>query len=219
MDRRGFTGLSLASLAWPLISRPAAAQVPAPSADEIAAKVASAYASFHAYRARFTQRFGSYPKASHAKGSVVFQRPGLADWSYDRGNRVVSDGQTTRVYEHESKQMFVLAASRTHYAAALSFLQGPGSFSHSTVSFPAQSPLRFKGGHVLRLVPVQSTTAYKHLIWYVDAQTSHVRRVLLIDHRGNRNRFDFERPVQNPKLKRGTFAFTPPAGTRIIEAP
>ena len=43
-----------------------------------------------------------------------------------------------------------------------------------------------------------------------------MRRVLLLDAQGNRNRFDFLNPEINTKTPGGEFNFTPPPGTQVI---
>jgi outer membrane lipoprotein carrier protein len=54
------------------------------------------------------------------------------------------------------------------------------------------------------------------MILYVDAATAQVRRVLLVDAQGNRNRFDFSSPTVNTKVEPTEFTFAPPSGTQII---
>ena len=44
---------------------------------------------------------------------------------------------------------------------------------------------------MLEGVPKEATPAYQKILLYVDANTYQVRRVLLLDAQGNRNRFDF----------------------------
>ena len=55
------------------------------------------------------------------------------------------------------------------------------------------------------------------LLPYVDAQTNQVRRALILDAQGNRNRFDFETPAVNLPVQNGEFDFVPPPGTKIIK--
>jgi outer membrane lipoprotein carrier protein len=50
----------------------------------------------------------------------------------------------------------------------------------------------------------------------VDASTSQVRRVMVIDGQGNRNRFDFINPHVNEPVSAAQFKLVPPAGTSII---
>jgi outer membrane lipoprotein carrier protein len=44
-----------------------------------------------------------------------------------------------------------------------------------------------------------------------------VRRVLLLDAQGNKNRFDFKTPEVNKKAPAGEFDFKPPPGTQVIK--
>ena len=77
--------------------------------------------------------------------------------------------------------------------------------------------MKFPGGIVLVGTPKQPTPAYSKVLFYVDQATSQVRRVMIIDGQGNRNRFDFEAPKVNAAgRRRSIFKFTPPAGTSII---
>ena len=46
--------------------------------------------------------------------------------------------------------------------------------------------------------------------------THQVRRVLVLDAQGNRNRFDFKSPQLNVKIPKKEFKFKPPKGTNII---
>jgi outer membrane lipoprotein carrier protein len=52
---------------------------------------------------------------------------------------------------------------------------------------------------------------------FVDAQTSQVRRVILLDAQGNRNQFTFDHPVVNVPVKEGEFTFAPPPGTTVVK--
>ena len=57
--------------------------------------------------------------------------------------------------------------------------------------------MKFPGGYVLVGTPKQPTPAYSKVLFYVDTATSQVRRVMVIDGQGNRNRFDFVSPRVN----------------------
>ena len=60
--------------------------------------------------------------------------------------------------------------------------------------------------------PKSATPAYQKILLYVDAGTYQVRRVLMLDAQGNRNRFDFVKPEVNVKPPPGEFEFKPPPG-------
>ena len=46
-------------------------------------------------------------------------------------------------------------------------------------------------------MPKEATPAYQKVLLYIDSATSQVRRVLILDAQGNRNRFDFNNPLVN----------------------
>ena len=65
--------------------------------------------------------------------------------------------------------------------------------------------------------PKTPTPAYTKVLFYVDAQTSQVLRVLILDGQQNRNRFDFANAQVNTAIDASKFTFSPPAGTTIIK--
>jgi outer membrane lipoprotein-sorting protein len=74
---------------------------------------------------------------------------------------------------------------------------------------------------VTKVASVEGVDEYRlanglQVLLYVDAGTSQVRRVLILDAQGNRNRFDFNTPLVNTPIPSGEFTFTPPEGTQIV---
>ncbi len=196
---------------------PSAAEV---SAEDIATRVQTFYDKTKTFRAGFKQtyfiRATGIEKKSH--GDVLFAKPGKMSWRYkNNGNRVTSDGHSIRVYEQENKQMFESDMGKSAYPAALSFLVGEGKLQQSFILRKLDArQMKFEGGFVLEAKPKESTPAYQAMILYVDATTAQVRRVLLVDAQGNRNRFDFSTPTVNAKVEPTEFTFVPPSGTQII---
>ena len=202
---------------------PAAPVPPAgPSADDIATRVQKFYDSTHTFRATFKQTYTikvqNVQKVS--AGKVVFEKPGKMSWQYDapNGNRVVSDGNTIKVYEKENEQMYEMSVAKSQYPAALAFLMGKGSLTRDfTMRLLDPAQMKFEGGYVLEGTPKDATPAYQKMLLYIDAQTYQVRRALILDAQGNRNRFDFETPVVNEAVGKGEFDFIPPPGTKVIK--
>ena len=231
MNRRTFAFAAL-GLVLPLVARtsqadepkkaPAAAPAPAAglSADEIATRVQAFYDKTSTFKAGFKQRYDApaYDKRKDSAGSVIFEKPGKMSWRYtSNGNRVVSDGKVIKIYEKEANQMYEQPLSKTQYPAALSFLTGQGKLKQNFKFTKEDSKqMKFESGYVLRGDPLQPTPAYERVFFYVDAQTYQVRRVLIIDSQGNRNRFDFVTSEVNTKAPQGEFVFTPPRGTTVI---
>lgn len=226
--RKALPTLLLLALSAPAVFLTAAVLVPSttqaagPTADEIGARVQRFYDSTKTFKATFTQTYTI--KVQNVKkvstGKVTFEKPGKMSFVYDapNGNRVVSDGTTIRVYEKENEQMFETLVKGSQYPAALSFLMGQGKLTHDfALRLLDPADMKFEGGYVLEGTPKEATPAYQKLLLYVDAQTNQVRRALILDAQGNRNRFDFTAPVVNQAADKGEFDFSPPPGTKIIK--
>jgi outer membrane lipoprotein carrier protein len=197
------------------------AALPAPQAQDAVSKVQQFYDKTSSFRSDFTQKFWvkAYNQEKESKGHVTFAKPGKMDWVYDnpKDNRVVSDGTTLRVYEAANRQMFEQGVNKSQYPAALGFLTGSGKLSDVfNFELYAGDKMGFPGGYVLVGTPKEATPAYQKVLFYVDMQTSQVRRVLVLDGQGNRNRFDFENPRVNEPVNPSQFQFTPPPGTSIV---
>ncbi len=224
--------LLLAALAVPLAgtanaqtpgqaSPAAAAPVPDPQVSAVTAQVQAFYVQSSAFEADFAQEFTikQYGTKKTATGHVTFKKPGKMYWRFDVpvGNRIVSDGKTIKVYDQANKQMYEQDVSASQYPAALAFLTGQGAL---TDTFDFQlfdgEKMSFPGGWVLAGTPKAPTAAYQKVFFYVDKQTSQVRRVLILDGQGNHNRFDFDKPVVNGKVDDSRFVFSPPPGTSVI---
>jgi outer membrane lipoprotein carrier protein len=223
MTRRWFIGcmaVGLVLLALP-VGRAGAAPDTGPSAPRIAARVQQFYDKTQVFKAGFRQRFWikSTGQEKTSEGAVTFQKPGKMSWRYtNNGNRVVSDGKTVKVYEAENKQMYEQKMDKSYYPAALSFLVGGGNLLKSfRLRKLSSQRMKYEGGYVLEGVPRQATPAYQKILLYVDAKTSQVQRVILLDAQGNRNRFDFVDPSVNETPPKGEFDFTPPKGTQVIK--
>lgn len=230
-----FAVAALLAAAAPLLVSDASAQpAPAPAGSaqpqaaspeataQTVAKVQAFYDSTTSFVSPFTQEFfvKSHNVRKESKGKVTFAKPGKMAWDYESpaGNRVVSDGTMLKVYEAANKQMFEQNIDKSQYPAALSFLTGTGKLSDSFtfLMYPGAS-MNFPGGNVLVGTPKKENAAYTKVLFYVDGSTYHVRRALIVDAQGNRNRFDFVEPKVNVPVEDGTFKLVPPAGTQIIK--
>jgi outer membrane lipoprotein carrier protein len=204
------------------VSGRAAADSPADlSADAIADKVQAFYDQAKTYQAAFKQRYTiyAYNRTKDSTGQVVFAKPGKMRWTYtNNGNVVVSDGRELKIYERDNRQMYQQKVDKTQYPAALTFLLGNGSIKQEFILSKLDSAqLQFPGGYVLMGTPKSPTPAYQKILFYVDAGTFQVRRVLLIDAQKNRNRFDFVEPRVNEQVANGVFSFAPPPGTNVVK--
>jgi outer membrane lipoprotein carrier protein len=192
-----------------------------PGVDQAVSCVQWVYDQSRTFQSAFQQQFTvkAYATQKSSSGQVYFEKPGKMLWKYDnpQNNRVVSDGAVIKVYEANNQQMYEQAIEKSQYPAALSFLTGTGSLTSSfNFTLTPGAQLGFSGGYVLVGAPLQATPAYSKVLFYVDLGTSQVRRVMIIDGQGNRNRFDFVNPQFNLAISPGTFQYTPPPGTTIV---
>lgn len=203
-------------------SAQAAAQaLPAAQAQQVLGKVQAFYDKTTSFSSDFTQEFfvKSHNVKKQSKGKVTFAKPGKMHWEYSepKDNRVVSDGAVLKVYEAANKQMFEQNVDKSQYPAALSFLVGGGKLG-DTFNFELYegAAMNFAGGQVLVGTPKTPSPAYQKVLFYIDGPTSQVRRVLIVDGQGNRNRFDFENPKVNETIPAERFKFVPPPGTSVV---
>lgn len=203
---------------------PPPAPVPASAQDttDTVNKVQAFYNATTSFSSPFAQQFfvKSHNVTKNSSGTVVFSKPGKMAWTYTdpAGNKVVSDGTTLKVYEAANKQMFEQQIDKSQYPAALSFLLGTGQLTSSFdfIMYDGAA-MQFPGGKVLVGSPKQATQAYTKVLFYVDSGTFQVRRALIVDAQGNRNRFDFTDPKVNVPIDASAFVLTPPPGTTIIK--
>jgi len=190
------------------------------SAEQVAERVQAFYDKTKTFKAAFKQVYTAvaYAKTKEGLGTVILEKPGKMSWRYtNNGNRIVSDGKIIRVYEKDNQQMYEQPLDKSPYPAALAFLVGTGSLKQSFKFTKVDaSQAKFEGGLVLMGEPREATPAYQKMFLYIDAATYQVRRVLLLDAQGNKNRFDFTGTEVNKAPPPGEFAFTPPKGTQVI---
>ncbi len=208
---------------------PSASAIAAPTtlspADAIAARVDTIFADKKTFSAKFkqehTQKVAGVTKKS--TGVFFFERPNKMSFRYDAPskNRIVSDGSTLKVYIGEDNQMFTQSVDKTEYPGAFAFLMGKGLAP--SFNFGFNDKAKFDGGPVLLGKPKEATPHYDSVLFYIDKvllekkDPGVIRRILVVDAQGNRNRFDLEGATQPEKIDPAEFTFTPPAGTNITQ--
>ncbi|KYF97917.1 hypothetical protein BE17_44410, partial [Sorangium cellulosum] len=191
--------------------------------EAIAAEVDTIFVGKKTYFARFKQEHtqkisGAVKKQS---GTISVEKPDKISFRYDppSQNRIVSDGVSLKVYVAEDRQMFVTPVKNSEYPGALSFLMGHGLRPSFTFTFNEKA--KFEGGPVLVGKPRAPTPHYDLVMFYIDKallakkDPGVVRRVLIVDAQGNRNRFDFENASQPASIEPAEFQFTAPPGTDV----
>jgi outer membrane lipoprotein carrier protein len=167
-----------------------------------------------------------YQRTDRSQGKVTFKKPGMMRWDYAQpnGKVIVSNGKLLKVYEPgdqgEKGQVIEQQISNSQLPQALAFLMGTGRLQND-FTFRLLDAKRegYPSGDVLELKPIKPTPHFVRLVFYVErtpALRGLVRRMLIIDSDGNRNRFDFSAIKLNAQATLKQFDFTPPAGTRKV---
>ena len=191
------------------------------SADELAQRLDDIYKPLETFRANFKQNYRAKVAnvTKESSGVLLVERPNKLSFRYDppNKNRVVSDGATLLVYEADNQQMVKQPVANTEYPGALAFIMGKGLRHSFTFTFHQKA--KFPGGVVIVGKPRVANPAYQTILFYVDSKLltkgdpAAIRRVLVLDVQGNRNRFDFTSVTRPASIDPGEFRFQPPPGT------
>ena len=209
---------------------PAIPEAPAASdAQVVAASVQAFYDQAKDLSASFFQTYVNkvYQRTDRSQGRVVFKKPGMMRWDYamPNGKVITSNGKKVLVYEPgedgDKGQVIEQDLANAQLPQAMSFLLGTGKLQED-FSFRLLDAARegYAAGDVLELKPKVPTPHFERLLFYVEktkALRGLVRRLLIIDASGNRNRFDFSAIKFNGNVGAQVFDYTPPAGTRNVK--
>ncbi len=196
-----------------------------PNIGDVLEKLKTYYASINDYEATFIQTTAHKMFAGRlqrAYGTVKFKKGGRMRWEYSRPEKrlFIYDGKKLWVYEPEVPQVFSGAADTDRLRKALAFLTGEGNLKDEyKARLLSAKKHGFPEGIVVGLWPKNAKSPFKRVEMYLDSKTFRVRRSVVVDHEGNRIRFDFDTPKTNTGLLDAIFAFTPPPGVQILEAP
>jgi len=196
-------------------------------ARTVAGAVQSFYNQTRGVRASFYQTYYHklYDRYDRSRGRVTFAKPGKMRWDYARpnGKVITSNGDHLTIYEPGDEgqrgQCFEREMDEHQLPGAFSFLTGTGRLEQD-FTFRLLDPARqgYPEGYVLELRPREPSPHYDRILFYVLKQngrpTGVVRRVLIVDPSGNRNRFDFSNLQWNPNVTASTFRYQPPGGVQ-----
>ncbi len=187
--------------------------------EAVLAAVEQRYNSTKTLDATFEQSFRNkvFRRTQRSKGRVRFARPGLMEWQYESPSkrRFVLDGKDLWIHQIDDGQIFV----RRDYdgddlKAALRFLWGDGRLRATyDISLSKATPARV----LLKLVPKKPVGYYRFVRLAVDRKSHRVTHSVVVDHRGNENRFAFRNARYNTELPPASFRFAKPPGSVVTE--
>ncbi|MDZ7642229.1 MAG: outer membrane lipoprotein carrier protein LolA [Desulfurivibrio sp.] len=218
--------LWLALLAAALLCPPAIfADSSAPTADdpaEVALRLQQTYDATSSFRADFRQRtvVPMSRRQRAGEGSVIFKKPHLMRWEYEKPERqvLVGDGEQVKMYFAGSNQMMVQEVedyleSDITYA----FFSGSGDLlrDFEVKEVPDREALA-EPGYQLRLLPREPHPQVEHLDLLVEPESYLIRRLKIVDHFGSVTTLIFRNIELDPELAADFYRFEPPAGTEIL---
>jgi outer membrane lipoprotein carrier protein len=210
-------------------ARPAESQPTVDPARATLTAVQTFYEQTRDVSADFAQTYVNklYDRTDKSRGHVFFKKPGKMRWDYAKpnGKVLVANGGKLLVYEPgdeptDKGQVLEQNFAQADLPQAMSFLLGTGKLVED---FDAKlldaAHEGFPNGQVLELRPKQPSPHFDRLLFYVEngAQVRGlVRRIVIIDASGNRNRFDFSAFKFNAGTPDSTFEWRPPADARRV---
>jgi len=207
----------------------AAPRASSDAARQVAASVQSFYDQTKDLSASFFQTYVNkiYDRTDRSQGRVIFKKPGRMRWDYAKpnGKIIVAGAGKLTVFEPgdepgDQGQVLEQAFNDTDLPQAMAFLMGTGRLAED-FDFQLLDAARegYPKGQVLELKPRKPNPHFDRLLFYVDTNPSLrglVRRLVIIDSSGNRNRFDFSEFKFNTGAPDSTFSWKPPAAARRV---
>ena len=208
------------------LAAPSARAQEASSAARVAASVQAFYDQTTTVRTSFHQTHYDriYQRTTRSRGVLTIARPGKMRFDYlaGSGKVVVTDGRALTVYEPDEDGSGGQYARRDlddGLPSALGFLAGTARLDRD-FTFRLRDPSSVGwDGHVLELRPRRAEPAYRRVLLFVDddaATAGVVRKVLVQDHEGNLNLFEFRRTRFNAPVADDRFVLEMPVGARRI---
>jgi outer membrane lipoprotein carrier protein len=200
-----------------------AAHADKPAADdakELTARIQKFYEATKDLHAKFDQEYQSgLGQVKKSSGEVWLKKPGRMRWEYQKPEKklMVADGTALWVYEPEDEQAFKQDLRSSQLPSSVTFLWGTGKLSDEfAVSVDKEAKLGGPGDVVLKLVPLKPTAQYRTIAFVVDPKSAMVKESVVYDQQGGANHISFREVELNRAVPDAKFAFSPPAGTRIL---
>ena len=187
---------------------------------ELAQKLQARYEETKTMTADFKQST-SVPMSTRKRlgaGKVVISKPGRIRWDYQTPDQqvLISDGKKVSMYIASSAQMIVQPVSQyINSDVTYAFCVGTGNIVRDFKVLPPER----QGDASLRAIKLVPKTAHPQVdylhVW-ID-ENFMIRRLEIVDHFGSITDLVFSNISRNEPVSPGTFVFTPPLGTEIIE--
>lgn len=195
------------------------------SIDGVIEKLQSTYEKTNDFRANFIQEITikSIKKTEIEEGIVFFKNPRNMLWNYTRPNakKMVINHQKAWLYLPQEKAAYVQKADNAFQSKVLiKFLSGLGKLKDDfAISYAQPNALDKNGNYLLRLTPLDKSTALNPFQITVDKSTFHILQISFDDILGNSTVLKFSQISINNGISDKLFQFQPPAGVSVFDMP
>lgn len=192
--------------------------------EEVIDRLQTSYERVEDFKAQFVQESTnrSLGRTLTASGEVAMKKPGKVRWEYrsPEPRLIVSDGRTLWIYSPEDRQVFVQGAAEVLSGISLNLLAGLGNLRRDfRIRAIAHAGTEASKIYLLELTPKKPEAALERLILEVDQETFLVEKAVFFDAYANTTTIAFQNLSINTGLPDSRFAFVPPPGVEVIEAP
>ncbi|GIX48669.1 MAG: hypothetical protein KatS3mg131_2880 [Candidatus Tectimicrobiota bacterium] len=187
--------------------------------DALVAKIQQAYEQTPALSAEFVQvtTLSALNRQQTSSGRLYLAKPHYVRWEYTapEAQTVLYDGETLQIYTPRRKQVLRSAVPESERTGvALLFLAGVGKLQEAFVITPL--PTQEAGREWLRLEPRMPQAGFTELHIAVNAQTSLIEQLRILDPIGNVTEIRLSAVQRHASLPARTFALTLPPDTEIL---
>jgi outer membrane lipoprotein carrier protein len=183
-----------------------------------------AYRKASTFEADFEQTYRNrlLGRSRKSRGHVWLQPPTKMRWEYapPSKNLIVADGRQLFVYEPDANQVVKMPVGRSELPAVMAFLTGGRELTRDYDVTPlarGREQLAQRGLTGLQLRPRSTSAGVARIVLVFDKRTGQIRRTVLVENEGNTNTFVWGNVKTQTPIAASRFAFTPPAGARIVE--
>ena len=196
-----------------------------PSIDDIVQKLQHTYEKTEDFKANFLQEttIKSIKKTEIEEGSVFFKNPKNMLWNYTkpRAKKLVINRHTAWLYLPQEKVAYRQKSDNIFQSKALiKFLSGLGKLKDDfAITYAEPKALDKNGNFLLRLTPLDKSTALNPFQITVDKSTFFILQISFDDVLGNSTVLKFSQISMNNGISDKIFQFQPPAGTSVFDMP
>ena len=169
------------------------------------------------FKASFSQvyTYKLFKRTQTSSGTVVFKKPALMRWEYEKPAKksFVLAGDTVYAHDPEAMMLTVAGINTNQLSASVTFLWGKGKLADE---FSIQrAPCAGCKGVLLELTPLMPDARFQKVKLEVDPKSAQVIKSTVIDPDGSENAITFSNLTPNTGVPADHFKMNPPEGTQV----